>query len=69
MRSKASFRGHPSHPALIPFPIEAICSSDGSGKPEKKPSFRRRWVPGGCLGKVPAQQPVATFRQLQTNMN
>ena len=38
-------------------------------RPETKPSFRRRWVPGGCLGKVPSQQPAATFRQLQTNMN
>lgn len=28
MRSRASFRGHPSHPALIPFPLAFMTGAD-----------------------------------------
>jgi nitrite reductase/ring-hydroxylating ferredoxin subunit/uncharacterized membrane protein len=49
MRSKASFRGHPIHPALIPFPFAFLTSAflfDAAGRLTDRPSW---WTTGGHL--------------------
>lgn len=49
MRSKASFRGHPSHPALIPFPIAFLIGAllfDTLGVWLDRPAF---WTTGAHL--------------------
>jgi nitrite reductase/ring-hydroxylating ferredoxin subunit/uncharacterized membrane protein len=49
MRSKASFRGHPSHPALIPFPLGFLIGAlifNSLGVWLDKPSF---WTTGAHL--------------------
>lgn len=50
MRSKASFRGHPSHPALIPFPIAFMAGAFGfdlAGALLEAPAL---WTTGAYLG-------------------
>jgi nitrite reductase/ring-hydroxylating ferredoxin subunit/uncharacterized membrane protein len=50
MRSKASFRGHPIHPALIPFPFAFLYGAfffDLAGRLTAHPSW---WTTGGYLG-------------------
>ena len=52
MRSKASFRGHPIHPALIPFPFAFLYGAFGFdllGRLTERPSW---WTTGGYLGLV-----------------
>jgi uncharacterized membrane protein/nitrite reductase/ring-hydroxylating ferredoxin subunit len=49
MRSKASFRGHPIHPALIPFPFAFLIGAflfDAGGRLTDRPSW---WTTGGYL--------------------
>jgi nitrite reductase/ring-hydroxylating ferredoxin subunit/uncharacterized membrane protein len=49
MRSKASFRGHPIHPALIPFPFAFLTGGfvfDLIGKLAQRPAW---WITGGHL--------------------
>jgi nitrite reductase/ring-hydroxylating ferredoxin subunit/uncharacterized membrane protein len=49
MRSKASFRGHPIHPALIPFPFAFLTGAfffDAAGRLADRPSW---WTTGGHL--------------------
>jgi nitrite reductase/ring-hydroxylating ferredoxin subunit/uncharacterized membrane protein len=49
MRSKASFRGHPIHPALIPFPFAFLTGAfffDAAGRLADRPSW---WATGGHL--------------------
>lgn len=49
MRSKASFRGHPIHPALIPFPFAFLSGAflfDAAGRLADRPSW---WTTGGHL--------------------
>jgi nitrite reductase/ring-hydroxylating ferredoxin subunit/uncharacterized membrane protein len=49
MRSKASFRSHPIHPALIPFPFAFLIGAfvfDGAGQFLDRPSL---WTTGGHL--------------------
>jgi nitrite reductase/ring-hydroxylating ferredoxin subunit/uncharacterized membrane protein len=49
MRSKASFRGHPIHPALIPFPFAFLTGAflfDAAGRLADQPSW---WATGGHL--------------------
>src|SRR3954465_6462780 len=49
MRSKASFRGHPIHPALIPFPFAFLYGGfffDLLGGLLERPSW---WTTGGYL--------------------
>ena len=49
MRSKASFRGHPSHPALIPFPLAFLIGAllfDVMGVWLDRPAF---WTTGAHL--------------------
>jgi uncharacterized membrane protein/nitrite reductase/ring-hydroxylating ferredoxin subunit len=49
MRSKASFRGHPIHPALIPFPFAFLIGAfafDAAGILFERPSW---WTTGGHL--------------------
>jgi nitrite reductase/ring-hydroxylating ferredoxin subunit/uncharacterized membrane protein len=49
MRSKASFRGHPLHPALIPFPFAFLTGAfvfDAAGRLADRPSW---WTTGGHL--------------------
>lgn len=49
MRSKASFRGHPIHPALIPFPFAFLIGAfafDAAGRLFQRPSW---WTTGGHL--------------------
>lgn len=49
MRSKASFRGHPIHPALIPFPFAFLIGAfafDAAGKIFDRPSW---WTTGSHL--------------------
>lgn len=49
MRSKASFRGHPIHPALIPFPFAFLYGAfvfDAIGRALARPTF---WMTGGYL--------------------
>ncbi|MGQ0713676.1 MAG: DUF2231 domain-containing protein [Gemmatimonadaceae bacterium] len=49
MRSKASFRGHPIHPALIPFPFAFLIGAfafDAAGWLFDRPSL---WTTGGHL--------------------
>ncbi|MFN2566464.1 MAG: DUF2231 domain-containing protein [Gemmatimonadaceae bacterium] len=49
MRSKASFRGHPVHPALIPFPFAFLCGafiSDVAGRLAGRPMW---WAIGAHL--------------------
>lgn len=49
MRSKASFRGHPIHPALIPFPFAFLTGAflfDAVGRVTDRPSL---WTTGGHL--------------------
>ena len=50
MRSKASFRGHPIHPALIPFPFAFLYGGFGFdlvGRMAERPGW---WTTGGYLG-------------------
>jgi nitrite reductase/ring-hydroxylating ferredoxin subunit/uncharacterized membrane protein len=52
MRSKASFRGHPIHPALIPFPFAFLTGAflfDAAGRLANRPSW---WTTGGHLAMV-----------------
>jgi nitrite reductase/ring-hydroxylating ferredoxin subunit/uncharacterized membrane protein len=52
MRSKASFRGHPIHPALIPFPFAFLYGAFGfdlAGRLAGQPSW---WTTGGYLGLI-----------------
>jgi uncharacterized membrane protein/nitrite reductase/ring-hydroxylating ferredoxin subunit len=52
MRSKASFRGHPIHPALIPFPFAFLYGAfffDLAGRLAERPSW---WTTGGYLGLI-----------------
>jgi uncharacterized membrane protein/nitrite reductase/ring-hydroxylating ferredoxin subunit len=52
MRSKASFRGHPIHPALIPFPFAFLYGSfffDLAGRLTDRPGW---WTTGAYLGLV-----------------
>jgi nitrite reductase/ring-hydroxylating ferredoxin subunit/uncharacterized membrane protein len=49
MRSKASFRGHPIHPALIPFPFAFLTGAflfDAAAQLMDRPSW---WTTGGHL--------------------
>src|SRR5687768_16089699 len=49
MRSKASFRGHPIHPALIPFPFAFLTGAflfDAAGRLADRPSW---WTTGSHL--------------------
>ena len=49
MRSKASFRGHPIHPALIPFPFAFLAGAflfDAAGRLADRPTW---WATGGHL--------------------
>ena len=49
MRSKASFRGHPIHPALIPFPFAFLTGAllfDAAGTLADRPGW---WTTGGHL--------------------
>lgn len=49
MRSKASFRGHPIHPALIPFPFAFLYGGFGFdllGRMAERPAW---WTTGGYL--------------------
>lgn len=49
MRSKASVRGHPIHPALIPFPFAFLAGAflfDAAGRIADRPDW---WVTGGHL--------------------
>jgi nitrite reductase/ring-hydroxylating ferredoxin subunit/uncharacterized membrane protein len=49
MRSKASFRGHPLHPALIPFPFAFLTGAfvfDAAGWLADRPTW---WTTGGHL--------------------
>jgi nitrite reductase/ring-hydroxylating ferredoxin subunit/uncharacterized membrane protein len=49
MRSKASFRGHPIHPALIPFPFAFLTGAflfDAAGRLADRPGW---WTTGGHL--------------------
>src|SRR3954469_22793910 len=49
MRSKASFRGHPSHPALIPFPLAFLIGAfafDLAGVVFNRPAL---WSTGSYL--------------------
>lgn len=52
MRSKASFRGHPIHPALIPFPFAFLYGAfffDIAGRLAEQPTL---WVTGAYLSLV-----------------
>jgi nitrite reductase/ring-hydroxylating ferredoxin subunit/uncharacterized membrane protein len=52
MRSKASFRGHPIHPALIPFPFAFLYGAfvfDVAGRWNGREPW---WTTGGYLGLV-----------------
>lgn len=52
MRSKASFRGHPIHPALIPFPFAFLYGGfafDLLGRLAERPTW---WTTGGYLGLI-----------------
>src|SRR5215213_5497940 len=52
MRSRASFRGHPIHPALIPFPFAFLYGAflfDLAGRLAERPPW---WTTGGYLGLV-----------------
>jgi nitrite reductase/ring-hydroxylating ferredoxin subunit/uncharacterized membrane protein len=52
MRSKASFRGHPIHPALIPFPFAFLTGAflfDAAGRLADRPGW---WTTGGHLAIV-----------------
>ncbi len=52
MRSAAHFRGHPIHPALIPFPFAFLYGAfffDLAGRLADRPSW---WTMGGYLGLV-----------------
>ncbi len=52
MRSAASFRGHPIHPALIPFPFAFLYGAfffDLAGRATARPSL---WTTGAYLGLV-----------------
>jgi uncharacterized membrane protein/nitrite reductase/ring-hydroxylating ferredoxin subunit len=52
MRSKASFRGHPIHPALIPFPFAFLYGAflfDLVGRLAERPSW---WTTGAYLSLV-----------------
>jgi nitrite reductase/ring-hydroxylating ferredoxin subunit/uncharacterized membrane protein len=52
MRSKASFKGHPIHPALIPFPFAFLYGGfafDLVGRLAERPSW---WTTGGYLSLV-----------------
>jgi nitrite reductase/ring-hydroxylating ferredoxin subunit/uncharacterized membrane protein len=52
MRSRASLRGHPIHPALIPFPFAFLYGAflfDLAGRLAQRPSW---WTTGGHLGLV-----------------
>lgn len=52
MRSKASYKGHPIHPALIPFPFAFLYGAflfDLAGRWAERPTW---WTTGGHLGLV-----------------
>ncbi len=52
MRSKASFRGHPIHPALIPFPFAFLYGAflfDLAGRVAERPGW---WTTGAYLSLV-----------------
>jgi len=52
MRSRASFRGHPIHPALIPFPFAFLYGAflfDLAGRVAGRPGW---WTTGAYLGLV-----------------
>jgi nitrite reductase/ring-hydroxylating ferredoxin subunit/uncharacterized membrane protein len=52
MRSRASFRGHPIHPALIPFPFAFLYGAFGfdlAGRLAEQPSW---WTTGGYLSLI-----------------
>jgi nitrite reductase/ring-hydroxylating ferredoxin subunit/uncharacterized membrane protein len=52
MRSRASFRGHPIHPALIPFPFAFLFGAflfDLAGRLTERPGW---WTTGGHLALV-----------------
>jgi uncharacterized membrane protein/nitrite reductase/ring-hydroxylating ferredoxin subunit len=52
MRSKASFRGHPIHPALIPFPFAFLYGAfffDLAGRLAERPAW---WTTGAYLSLV-----------------
>jgi nitrite reductase/ring-hydroxylating ferredoxin subunit/uncharacterized membrane protein len=52
MRSRASFRGHPIHPALIPFPFAFLYGAFGfdlAGRLAERPSW---WTTGGYLSLI-----------------
>ena len=52
MRSAASFRGHPIHPALIPFPFAFLYGGfffDLAGRLAERPTW---WMTGGYLSLV-----------------
>jgi uncharacterized membrane protein/nitrite reductase/ring-hydroxylating ferredoxin subunit len=52
MRSKASFRGHPIHPALIPFPFAFLYGAfffDLAGRLAERPGW---WTTGAYLGLI-----------------
>jgi nitrite reductase/ring-hydroxylating ferredoxin subunit/uncharacterized membrane protein len=52
MRSKASYKGHPIHPALIPFPFAFLYGAlffDLAGRLFERPSW---WTTGAYLGCV-----------------
>jgi nitrite reductase/ring-hydroxylating ferredoxin subunit/uncharacterized membrane protein len=57
MRSKASYKGHPIHPALIPFPFAFLYGSfffDVAGRLFERPLW---WTTGaylGCIGIIAA---------------
>ena len=52
MRSKASYKGHPIHPALIPFPFAFLYGAfffDLAGRLFERPSW---WTTGGYLAGI-----------------
>jgi nitrite reductase/ring-hydroxylating ferredoxin subunit/uncharacterized membrane protein len=52
MRSRASYKGHPIHPALIPFPFAFLYGAFGFdliGRLAERPTW---WTTGGYLGLV-----------------
>jgi uncharacterized membrane protein len=52
MRSKASYKGHPIHPALIPFPFAFLYGAfffDLAGRLAARPSL---WTTGSYLSLV-----------------
>ncbi|HZN99541.1 MAG TPA: DUF2231 domain-containing protein [Gemmatimonadales bacterium] len=52
MRSKASFRGHPIHPALIPFPFGFLYGAFGFDLAARLAGQPSWWTTGGYLGLI-----------------